>query len=196
MDEVSFESTCAMDQAEFGAWVARRARWDPNRYELLNGRIVMNPPAGYPHGQVGNRIQRLLGNFVAIRSLGEVFDSSQGFDLPSGDTIEPDHSYVSRERWAAMPAPEDGKFLRVAPDLVVEVLSISTASRDRGEKKAIYERNGVREYWLVDPRARTLTVFALRDADRYDRGRVFTDDDRATSDVLAGLEFTVRELLP
>jgi Uma2 family endonuclease len=44
--------------------------------------------------------------------------------------------------------------LRIVPDLVVEVLSRKTASQDPGEKKAIYERNGVREYWLVDPRTR------------------------------------------
>jgi Uma2 family endonuclease len=91
---------------------------------------------------------------VKQRRNGKVLDSSQGFELPSGDTVEPDHSFVSNERWDAAPAPKLGEFLKVVPDLVVEVLSQKTASQDRGEKKAIYERNGVREYWLVDPRAR------------------------------------------
>ena len=87
------------------------------------------------------------------------------------------------------------KFLRVVPDLVVEVLSQSTASYDRGEKKAIYERNGVREYWLVDWRRRELTIFHLEDG-RFDLGTVFTETDQAKSAVLPGLEFGVRELLP
>jgi Uma2 family endonuclease len=184
-----------MSQAEFGDWVRRRESWDPYHYELLNGRIVMNPPAGYPHGSVGARVVRVLGTFVAAQGLGEVLDSSQGFLLPSKDTVEPDASFVSRARWEAMPPAEMGEFLRVVPELVVEILSAGTASRDRGEKKAIYERNGVAEYWLVDPRAREVTVFTRGPAG-YDAGRIAGEGERVTSGVLPGFECEVRELLP
>jgi Uma2 family endonuclease len=194
MPEVAFESTSTMSPAQFAAWVRQREAWDPNRYELLNGRVVMNPPAGFPHGSVGQRVQRVLGNFAAAGGLGEVLDSSQGFLLPSGDTVEPDASFVGRERWDAMPAPEVGEFLRVVPDLVVEILSPSTASRDRGEKKAVYARNGVREYWLVDPRARQVTVFGL-EGQAYDAGSVFAEGDRLASRVLPGLDCAVTELM-
>lgn len=122
--------------------------------------------------------------------LGKVFGSSQGFELPSGDTVEPDVSFVSRERWEAGPAPVAGKFLRVVPDLVIEILSQSTASRDRGEKKAIYERNGVREYWLVDPNGRSVVVFLL-EGGRFDRGRTLTLDDELSSAVVAGFSIDV-----
>jgi Uma2 family endonuclease len=132
---------------------------------------------------------------VRPRRNGKVLDSSQGFELPSGDTVEPDHSFVSKERWDAAPAPKFGEFLKAVPDLVVEVLSQKTASQDRGEKKAIYELNGVREYWLVDPRARTLTVFLLADG-RFDSGRTLSEEQRWQSHVLDGLDFAIRELLP
>jgi Uma2 family endonuclease len=195
MAEVAFESTATMSQAEFTAWVQQRAGWDLNRYELLNGRIVMNPPAGFPHGSVEHRVQRILGDFVAARGLGEILGSSQGYHLPSGDIVEPDASFVSRARWDAMPTPEVGEFLRVVPDLAVEILSAATASRDRGEKKAIYARNGVTEYWIIDVRARELTVFSL-EGDRYDAGRVLGESERVSSRVLAGFECGVAELLP
>jgi Uma2 family endonuclease len=155
----------------------------------------MKPPGGYPHGEIGGLIQWLLVDFVRRGQLGKVFDSSQGFELPSGDTVEPDHSFVSRERWAAAPTPVDGSFLRVVPDLVVEVLSPRTASNDRGEKKAIYQLNGVREYWLVDPRARSLSVFLL-EGDRFDLGQSFAETASFESSVLAGLLVHVSELLP
>ena len=138
-------------------------------------------------------LQCTLGGWVRAKRLGIVFDSSQGFELPSGDTVEPDHSFVSRERWEAAPRPEPGKFPRVVPDLIAEVLSPSTALRDRGEKKGIYERNGVREYWLVDTRAREVTVFHLREG-RYDTGAVFTETERCRSELLPGLDFDVAEL--
>lgn len=193
--QLVFESTESLTQQEFASFAAgREAVSDPNHYELLNGRVVMNPPAGYPHGKIGNLVQLLLGNFVLQQRTGEVFDSSQGFELPSGDTVEPDHSFVSAERWANT-RPVVGEFLRVVPDLVVEVLSPRTASQDRGEKKAIYERNGVREYWLIDPRARNMTVFALTEG-RFGKAITLSEEDRFESKVLGGLTFLIRDLLP
>lgn len=194
--EVSFESTQTVEQQEFARWAESRARWDLNHYELLNGRIVMTPPAGYPHGSVGTRVVRLLAAFAIDRGLGEVLDASQGFELPSGDTVEPDASFVSTERWAAMGAPEAGTFLRVVPDLVVEILSPSSALRDRGEKKAIYERNGVREYWLVDPRPRQVTVFLLDADGRFDDGAVYAGAEIHRCLTLPALELRPRDLFP
>jgi Uma2 family endonuclease len=191
-----FESVETVDQAHFRAFVAERERQgDRAHYELLNGRAVMNPPAGYPHGEIGSKIQRKLGSFVESRALGRTFDSSQGFELPSGDTVEPDHGFVSNERWAAAPPPVEGEFLKVTPDWIGEVLSTRTASRDRGEKKAIYERNAVREYWLIDPRARQVTVHVLAEG-RFDAGTVHAEAELIRSEVFAGLELRVRELLP
>ncbi len=196
MTQVSFESTTYVTRGEFADWVDVQARaGDPNRYELLNGRIVMTPPAGWPHGGVGSAIQADLFRHVRERRLGHTFDSSQGFALPSGDVVEPDHSFVSNERWAAAPTPVVGSFLQVIPDLVIETLSPATASRDRGEKKAIYERNGVREYWLVDTRARTVTQFRL-EGGRYEEALVFGEDDVISSSVLPELTLRLGELLP
>jgi Uma2 family endonuclease len=192
---IVFESTRTVTPDEFAEFVEERERQgDRSHYELLNGRVVMNPPAGYPHGEIGSNLQRLLGNFVCERRLGKVFDSSQGFELPSGDTVEPDHSFVSNERWAAGPPPVEGKFLRVVPDLIVEVLSPKTASQDRGEKKAIYAQNGVREYWLVDHRAREVTIFRL-EGSRYGGGTVYPDGEACASHVLPGLSVRMGDLL-
>ncbi len=189
--EPSFESLEGMTQEAFADWVGQHEPLGVARYELLNGRIVMTPPAGYPHGGLGARI------VVLVREHGEdglVFESSQGYALPSGDTVGPDVSFVSRPRWEAGPKPAVGEFIRIVPELVVEILSPSTSSRDRGEKKAIYERNGVRELWLVDPRARRIVRFVLGDG-RYDLGRVFDEDERITSTVLPGLDAPVAGLV-
>lgn len=193
--EPVFESVEGMTQAEFAVWVAgREERGDLGHYELLNGRVVMTPPAGYPHGGVGLQLGSVVAAYLAQNPVGRAFDSSQGFDLPSGDTLEPDLSVVSRERWDAGPAPEPGKFLRMVPDVVFEILSPSTRSRDRGEKKAIYERNGVREYWLLDPQARRLTRF-VRVGGLWDAGTSFEQEDAAPSAVLPGLVIDLAALL-
>jgi Uma2 family endonuclease len=196
MHDLIFESTRTVTPDEFAAFIAtREAAGDRGHYELLNGRVVVNPPAGYPHGEIGSNVQWLLGTFVRARRLGKLFNSSQGFELPSGDTVEPDHAFVSNERWAAAPEPAPGRFLRVVPDLIVEVLSLGTASQDRGEKKAIYERNGVLEYWLVDAQAGEVTVFHFA-AGRFDSGDVYGSTDSLSSRVIEGLTGAVRELMP
>jgi len=194
LPELAFESTRTLTQEEFAAWVAARWRGDLNHYELLDGKVVMTPPAGYPHGAIEAALGGILEPFVRQGKLGKCFDSSQGFELPSGDTVEPDYSFVSTERWRAMPPPVEGRFLRVVPDLVVEILSPSTAALDRGEKKDVYERNGVHEYRLIDPRARTLLIHT-RQGDRFDTGRTFAEGQPFSSAVLAGLAFDVASVL-
>jgi len=143
---------------------------DINRYELVSGRIVMTPPAGWTHASIESKIAALLGEHVRRHKLGIVFGSTLGYDLPSGDTLEPDASYVSAERFAAQPPNRPDEFLRIVPNLVVEILSPGSAKRDRLEKKALYEANGVDEYWIVDGRHRAVTLFSLG-PNGYDAGR-------------------------
>src|SRR4029079_6548928 len=88
---------------------------------LLNGRIVMNPPGGWPQGEVALTVGALLRAFVIERGLGRVLGSDQGFELPSGDVVSPDAVFLSAERWGASEPHEFGRFLRVVPDIVVEV---------------------------------------------------------------------------
>jgi Uma2 family endonuclease len=186
--ETSFESENYFTQQEFAHWV-EHVRWDDlARYELLNGRIVMNPPTGWPQGESELGVASVLRTFVRSQQLGRVFAPNQGFELPSGDTVGPDASFVSRERWAAGAPYEPNRFLPLVPDLVVEVLSVSTRSRDRGEKKAIYERNGVREYWLIDCMERTMKRFVL-DAGRFGQPVTFADGAPGVSAILEGLVF-------
>jgi Uma2 family endonuclease len=194
MPDPVFESVTTMDQASFALWMETRVARDDNHYELLNGRVVMTPPAGWPHGSVEGRIVTRMTMASDTARFGLVFGSSQGFELPTGDTVEPDASFVSMTRWRAAPPAELGKFLRIVPDLLVEILSPSTGSRDRGEKKAIYALAGVREYLLVDARARTLTVF-LADGARFDLGRTFAEHERWDAAALPGLSLCLADLL-
>jgi Uma2 family endonuclease len=159
--ETAFRSEERFTQAEFWRWLQERPSADINHYELINGRIVMTPPAGWPHGSIEGNLVHLLNDHVRKAKLGMVLGSSTGYDLPSGDTLEPDVSFISAERFAAGPAPVRGKFLRIVPNLAVEILSRSTSRRDRVEKKQIYERNRVDEYWIIDPDRREVIVYHL-----------------------------------
>jgi Uma2 family endonuclease len=192
MVETAFRSDERFTQDEFRRWLDERPSSDINHYELIGGRIIMTPPAGWPHGRIGARLARYIDQAASAAKLGIALDSSAGFDLPSGDTVEPDVSFISNERFAAGPPPERGKFLRIVPTLVGEILSRSTARRDRTKKKAVYARNGVAEYWIIDPDARSVTVHVLVGRE-YDVGRTFTSG-RIASTSLPTVGVTIEEL--
>lgn len=191
--ETAFVSTETFTQKSFKRWVEHRPMTDANRYELVNGRIVMTPPAGWGHGEIEATVIYLLRDFVERHNLGRVFGSSTGYDLPSGDTLEPDASFISHERWAKGPQVRRGQFLKIVPTLVVEILSPATVRRDRIEKKRLYKMNGVEEYWLVDPDRREVTVFHLVGG-RYDGGKRFSTHQKLRSQVLPGFEVLTRSL--
>jgi Uma2 family endonuclease len=193
MPQTAFVSTETFTQDEFEEWLCDLPPSDINHYELLNGSIVMSPSSGWPHGNTGARLVAPLFNCASQYQLGEVGGSSAGYRLPSGDTLEPDVSFISTARLQAGPPPERGKFLAIVPNLVVEILSPVTAKRDRAEKKDIYERNGVDEYWLVDTDKREVTMFRLENG-RYSAPFLFRTDATLTSVVLPQLQLPVRNL--
>lgn len=82
------------------------------------------------------------------------------------------------------------------PDLVVEILSRSTAQRDLRVKRDIYERNGVREYWIVDTRRRAITVLARGSEGRFTTERTVVGDEPARSALLPGFAVRPSEIIP
>lgn len=161
--ETAFVSEERFTRDQFHAWAESLPADDRNRYELLDGRIAATPLPGWPHSRLAMRIASRLLPHVEANRLGEVLESSAGYDLPSGDCVQPDLSFFSTATLQHGPRPVEGKSLAFAPDLVVEVLSPSTRRRDLTEKRAIYERNGVAEYWVVDPPARRVVIFVRED---------------------------------
>ncbi len=194
MQNLAFRSCESMTQGEFARWLETLPAGDLHHYELLDGFVVMEPPAGWPHGRIEVLVASRLEAFLGNKPPGLVFGSSQGFNLPTGDTVEPDVAFVSNERWAAIPRPIKG-FLAGVPDLVVEILSPSTKKIDQQQKRKIYERNGVREYWLVDPGSKNVLQLLLTE-NRFDQGRVLSRGDVLASQVLRGLRIPVADLFP
>ncbi len=127
------------------------------REELIGGKVVaMSPRPMYNHNHVAFNIAVIFNHYLRGKRCTAIPDGTDLY-LTEGDRFVPDMMVVcDREK-----IQEDG--VHGAPDLVVEVLSPSTAKRDRVDKKAVYERCGVREYWLVDPKNRTIEQYLLRD---------------------------------
>jgi len=120
---------------------------DDKKSELIDGVFVMSPPPLDVHERLQGFLFTLLRMYVETLNLGEVRGSRTAVILDDEQVFEPDILFVAREQ--ADIIRERGIF--GPPDLVIEILSASTAPHDRGPKFRIYERAGVKELWLIDP---------------------------------------------
>ena len=160
---------------------------DGFRHEIIEGEEFMTPPPGTDHQTAVVNLTRILGNHVSARKLGRVFVAPTAVVFSKHDAVEPDVFFVSKGR-ASIIASKD---IQGAPDLVVEVLSPSAASNDRGPKLATYDRGGVREYWIVDPSAKTVEI---REFAKTRRTRAYQDDQSFQSELLPGLTIRLEDI--
>lgn len=130
---------------------------DDFRYELVDGRVVCTTPVGVPHGRVVIRLGSLLDQHVRSQRLGLVL-TEVGFKLKSKpDTVRgPDLAFIRRER---IPAVDPKGFWHGPPDLAVEVVSPDDTKAEIAAKTAEYLSAGVHLAVVVDPEARTVSLF-------------------------------------
>ena len=127
---------------------------DDKRYQLLDGELILAPSPTDRHQAIIGTLFYLLYQYNLEAGLGYVRMAPLDVYLSEYDLTQPDILFVSNERASIITAEN----IKGAPDLVVEILSPSTERYDRGYKRTMYARNGVREYWLVDPAAETIEV--------------------------------------
>jgi len=124
--------------------------WDApdndKRYEVIDGDLYVSPAPVWKHQRQPNRLNTRVSVWVENHQLGDVVTAPTAVVLDNENGLQPDLLFVSNER--AHIITEDG--VEGAPDLVVEVLSPSTASRDRGLKLRRYAASGVPHYWILD----------------------------------------------
>jgi Uma2 family endonuclease len=165
---------------------------DGNRYEVLNGVLYVSPSPSPRHQRRLGRIFRRLADYVEINRIGELFLAPMDLQMPGATPVQPDAFLFVAGNQVAI--DESKPPIIGVPDLVIEVLSPSTAGYDCREKQDVYAQAGVPEYWPVDPTGGTVEVLELVDGVYRPRG-VASGESAVPSRVLAGLPFSVRELL-
>ena len=128
---------------------------DQLRHELIDGEHFVSPSPNTTHQTISLNLVRLLLPYLDRHRLGEVFYAPFDVKLSMFTVLVPDLVYFTAERFARV---VNEKHATAAPDLVVEILSPGTRRRDKGRKRAVYDREGVGEYWIVDPEARSVTA--------------------------------------
>ena len=161
---------------------------DDARYELIDGEAFLMAPAPLiEHQEVAGDVYHQLRNQLDgkpcrpyIAPVDVRLPRADEADAAIDTVVQPDVLVVCD------PAKIDRRGVRGAPDWLLEVLSPSTAAHDQIAKRRTYERAGVREYWLVHPGDRTLTVYVL-DNGQYGRPEIYELKDETPIGVLPGV---------
>jgi Uma2 family endonuclease len=155
----------------------------PPYYELINNRLVMVPSPEIPHQRTSLSLVKKIDDFVEQRSLGLVLEAPMDVELDEDNVFQPDILFISNERLGII---QDGRKIKGAPDLVVEILS-SNKKYDQEEKKYVYELHDVREFWLIDTKKKTVEVFENQRKEFVSIQKAYLGDT-VRSKLLAGFE--------
>jgi Uma2 family endonuclease len=172
-----------MSAAEF-----RELPEGPPYFQLIRGELFMSPSPRYRHQEIVGNIFFALKEHLRRHPVGKVVIAPSDVELGPKDVYEPDIYFVSQERLGII--TEQG--VTGGPDLVVEVLSPSTAKLDF-MKREIYAAAGVQEMWQVDERGGKIDIYLLQESHSAPVRSAIASDTIETP-LLPGLALNVREI--
>ena len=159
---------------------------DDKRYELLDGKLILLDSPSRDHQSVRMHLLFDMYAFVNENDLGWVYCAPFDVLFTDTDVVQPDILFISQEREHILtPANVQG-----APDLIVEILSPSSSTRDWRAKRELYSAHGVREYWIVDPTNRIVSILLPQDG-VLEIDQTHTEDETATSTVIEGFSVSL-----
>lgn len=161
--------------------------WDLT--QIINGKEIMSPSPKSSHQKISKKLHRIMDGYVEKEKLGEVFNAPLDVIFEENiNRVQPDLIFISRDNLEIVK-----DWIRGVPDLLVEIISKSSFHLDTIEKKDLYERYGVKEYWIVWPEYATIEVYVLEN-NRYKLFSTATDDQVIQSKMLSGLAFSAGQL--
>ena len=162
---------------------------DDKRYELIEGELLMTPSPVTKHQRISRKIAFVIETFVTGNNLGEVFYAPFDVYLDNENVVQPDILFISKERSSIT----GEKNIQGAPDLVIEIISESTAYRDLVQKKKLYAKFGIKEYWITIPEEGSIEIYILKD-NTYQPYKTYKKDDILESPCLKGLKMGLKEI--
>jgi len=145
---------------------------DQKIYQVIGGKLLMVPAPSTRHQNVSRNLEFIIWSFVKDHDLGVVYYAPIDMVFSSVDIVQPDIVLITRNRLAIVKV----KGIFGAPDWVIEIVSPSTSKIDIKLKKDLYERFGVREYWIVYPEDERVEVYLLEGGNYKLRGAFLKHD--------------------
>ena len=171
---------------------------EDERWEIIDGVSYMQAAPSPVHQLISGELHRQFANYLQGKTC-KVYPAPFCVRLTNGDekqmediekVVEPDITIVCDN------SKIDEKGCNGTPDLIIEVLSPSSIKYDRVIKFNKYEKAGVKEYWIVEPEAKIISVFVLQNNNRYGRPEIYTEDEKITVSIFSDLIIDLNVVFP
>lgn len=164
---------------------------DGRRHELIDGEHFMTPAPSTRHQKIVGKLIRFLGDHVARMKAGEVFVAPTDVVLSNLDIVQPDLFFICAARASIITE----KNIQGPPDFVIEIISETSRKTDETIKRKLYERYGVREYWIVDPELETVDIHRLSEPGYVRAAELSLEADHALeTPLLPGLKLKLSDI--
>ncbi|MDL1964323.1 MAG: Uma2 family endonuclease [Deltaproteobacteria bacterium] len=164
--------------------------WNDNeRWELIKGVAYnMAPAPSVNHQRVSMELGRQFANFLSDKPC-EVFSAPLDVRLPEPNEKDEDTENVVQPDMVVVcdSSKLDKKGCKGAPDLIIEIVSPASASIDNIKKMNLYEKNGVKEYWIVHPIYKIVTIYKIMENGLYGKPETYSEEDKIEVELLKGL---------
>jgi Uma2 family endonuclease len=171
---------------------------EDERWELIDGIAYMSAVPSRRHQEIQVELLRQISNYLSgktCRVYGSPFDvrfaGKDDLDNDIRDVVQPDITVVCDK------SKLDDKGCKGSPDFIIEIVSPSTASIDYIKKLALYEKNKVKEYWIVHPTDEIVMIYRLNVHNKYERAEIYSKEDEVRvgifSDLAIGLDEVFKE---
>lgn len=161
-------------------------------FEIIEGERIVTPAPNWQHQRISRRLEALMYKYLENRKLGELFHAPVDVVLDETTVVQPDILFISQKNLQILQKEHSG--IMGTPDLVIEIISPSSFYRDLHEKKDLYEKFHIPEYWIIDPANKAIEVFSLEN-NKYQLHALATGTGKVTSKVLDGFEVAVTEII-
>jgi Uma2 family endonuclease len=159
-------------------------------YQLIEGELIMTPAPNTSHQIISGNLNEKIRAFVKEKNAGLLLYAPIDIYLDAKNVFQPDIVFISQQRRDII--KDDG--IHGAPDMVIEILSPSTAYYDLKKKYKIYEKFGVKEYWIVDPEIKSVELFSLTEQGKFVLSAGLYEQGIVKSGILSGIEITLEEV--
>ncbi len=160
-----------------------------DRFELIDGELILVGSPNRAHQMTSIELVSRIHAYVSKNDLGWVFHAPFDVIFSDTDVVQPDLVFVSKESESIITSAN----IQGAPDMLVEILSPSSRSRDWSEKRELYAQYGIQEYWIIDPVERKIWIMRLREGALEVVGE-YGAGDTAASSTVAGFGVRVDEI--